>query len=173
MVTGPGRAEVVEVPTPSVGATDVLVRMRACGICGSDTFYIARGGIPPRGDHVVINPIAPGSGLIGSGGPAGALAEEVLRFNGPVFSAGPRYALEDVEVGGQQLRRGDLVLVLLGSANHDERVFTGPDELDLARTLSQHLAFGHGIHYCLGAPLARLEGEIALEATPANVFDRR
>ena len=90
-----------------------------------------------------------------------AAVEELLRFNGPVFSPAPRYALEDVEVGGQAIRRGDLVLVALGSANHDETQFTDPEELDIARALSRHLAFGHGVHFCLGAPLARLEGEIA------------
>ncbi|TFV98264.1 zinc-dependent alcohol dehydrogenase [Leifsonia flava] len=104
LVTGPGGVAVVDVPTPTVGPTDVLVRMRACGVCGSDSFYIARGGIPPRegatpighepagevvevgsevsgltvGDHVVINPIASRSALIGSGGPQGALSEYLL-----------------------------------------------------------------------------------------------
>ncbi len=90
-----------------------------------------------------------------------AAVEELLRFNGPVFNPAPRYALEDVEVGGQQIHRGDMVLVALGSANHDETAFTDPEELDIARTLSRHVAFGHGVHFCLGAPLARLEGEIA------------
>jgi cytochrome P450 len=90
-----------------------------------------------------------------------AALEELLRFNGPVFSAAPRHVVEDAEIGGQLIRRGDQVVVLLGSANHDDREFTDPDELDIARQLSQHVGFGHGIHYCLGAPLARLEGKIA------------
>jgi len=104
IVTGAGTSAVVDVDTPTAGAADVLVKVRACGICGSDTFYIARGGIPPRegatpighepagevvevgadvegisiGDHVVINPIASRTALIGSGGPQGALSEFLL-----------------------------------------------------------------------------------------------
>jgi 2-desacetyl-2-hydroxyethyl bacteriochlorophyllide A dehydrogenase len=104
MVTGPGETQVVDVPTPTVGPSDVLVKIRACGICGSDTFYIAIGGIPPRqgqtplghepagevvevgsdvtgiavGDHVVINPMAAPSGIIGNGGASGALADYLL-----------------------------------------------------------------------------------------------
>lgn len=107
MVTGPGVAEVVDAPEPEAGPTDVLVRMRACGICGSDAFYIAIGGIPPRqghtplghepageivavgadvtgltvGDHVVINPMAAPSGIIGNGGASGALANYLLIEN--------------------------------------------------------------------------------------------
>jgi len=90
-----------------------------------------------------------------------AAVEELLRFHGPAFIAGPRFASEDMELAGQQIKRGDVVIPFLGSANHDETQFTQPDELDLARTISRHLAFGHGIHTCLGAPLARLEGDIA------------
>ncbi|MBV8788032.1 MAG: zinc-binding dehydrogenase [Mycobacterium sp.] len=107
MVTGPGKAEVVDADRPEVGPRDVLVRMRACGICGSDAFYIIIGGIPPRqghtplghepagevaevgadvsgiavGDHVVINPMAAPGGIIGNGGPAGALADYLLIEN--------------------------------------------------------------------------------------------
>jgi L-iditol 2-dehydrogenase len=107
MVTGPGVAEVVEAPEPEAGRNDVLVRMRACGICGSDAFYVAIGGIPPRqghtplghepagevvavgadvtgidvGDHVVINPMAAPSGIIGNGGASGALADYLLIEN--------------------------------------------------------------------------------------------
>ncbi len=87
--------------------------------------------------------------------------DELLRFNGPVLTPAPRFARDDLEVGGQQIRRGDLVLVSLGSANHDEAAFTGPDALDIARALNRHIAFGQGAHFCLGAPLARLEGDIA------------
>lgn len=104
MVTGPGKTEVVDVPKPEVGPNDVLVKMRACGICGSDAFYISIGGIPPRqghtplghepagevvevgadvtgisvGDHVVVNPMAAPSGIIGNGGAHGALADYLL-----------------------------------------------------------------------------------------------
>ena len=107
MVTGPGKAEVVAADRPEVGPHDVLVRMRACGICGSDAFYITIGGVPPRqghtplghepagevaavgaevagidvGDHVVINPMAAPSGIIGNGGATGALADYLLIEN--------------------------------------------------------------------------------------------
>ncbi len=88
--------------------------------------------------------------------------EELLRFNGPATIAGPRFATEDIELAGQQIKQGDMLFPILGSANRDESQFTQPEELDIARTLNHHLAFGHGIHTCLGAPLARLEGDIAL-----------
>jgi cytochrome P450 len=73
-----------------------------------------------------------------------------------------RVAHEDVEVGGKVIQRGQPVNLLLGSANHDPAVFADPDQLDITRLDNKHLAFGHGIHYCLGAPLARLEAQIAL-----------
>lgn len=107
MVTGPGKAEVLDTDRPKAGPRDVLVRMRACGICGSDAFYITIGGLPPRqghtplghepagevvevgaqvtglavGDHVVINPMAAPSGIIGNGGASGALADYLLIEN--------------------------------------------------------------------------------------------
>lgn len=87
--------------------------------------------------------------------------EELLRFAGPVFIPAPRLATEDLELGGQQIARGDLVMPILTSANRDESQFTNAEDLDLARKVNRHLAFGHGIHVCLGAPLARLEGDIA------------
>jgi cytochrome P450 len=87
--------------------------------------------------------------------------EELLRFNGPATIAGPRFATADIEIAGQQIKQGDIFIPALLSANHDEMLFTQPDELDIARTLERHLAFGHGIHTCLGAPLARMEGDIA------------
>jgi cytochrome P450 len=87
--------------------------------------------------------------------------EELLRFNGPATTVGPRFATADIEIAGQQIKRGDSLIITLFSANHDETQFTQPDELDIARTLNRHIGFGHGIHTCLGAPLARLEGDIA------------
>ena len=104
MVTGPGRTRVVEAPKPAVGPKDVLVKMRACGICGSDALYISMGGLPPRqgrmplghepagevvevgdevagispGDRVVLNPMAAPSGIIGNGGATGALSDYLL-----------------------------------------------------------------------------------------------
>jgi cytochrome P450 PksS len=90
--------------------------------------------------------------------------EEILRHSGPVEAATERYAVDDVELGGVTIPRGELVLVTLASANRDAAHFPEPDALDLTRDTRQHLAFGHGIHYCLGAPLARLEGQIAIGA---------
>ncbi|MEU3979570.1 cytochrome P450 [Streptomyces sp. NPDC026672] len=89
--------------------------------------------------------------------------EELLRFDGPVELATWRYATEALEIGGQSIRKGDPVLVVLAAADRDPERFKEPDTLDLARRDNQHLGYGHGIHYCLGAPLARLEGRTALE----------
>ena len=88
--------------------------------------------------------------------------EEVLRYRSPV-QAMTRVALEDVEFGGETLSAGDGVVVWLGSANRDERQFTDADQFVPDRSPNQHLGFGHGRHYCLGAPLARLEARVALE----------
>lgn len=87
--------------------------------------------------------------------------EELLRFDTPV-QRGWRIAAEDVEVGGRLVRRGQLVLPMLGAANRDPAHFPDPDRLDLARRENRHLGFGYGIHFCLGAPLARLEVPAAL-----------
>jgi cytochrome P450 len=89
--------------------------------------------------------------------------EEVLRFEGPVERALNRWAATDVEIGGHTIRRGELVIGILNSADRDGGRFHDPDQLDVCRADTKHLAFGRGSHYCLGAPLARLEAEIALE----------
>ena len=88
--------------------------------------------------------------------------EELLRFTSPTDCASPRIAKEDVRIGGMTIARGDMIIPILGSANRDASRFENPDTLDLARDPNRHLALGFGIHFCLGAPLARLEGEIAL-----------
>ena len=88
--------------------------------------------------------------------------EELLRYAGPLETATERYAREDLKVGGVTIPRGSVVLAILASANRDEARFTSPDRLDLSRAPGRHLAFGLGIHYCLGAPLARLEAQVAL-----------
>jgi cytochrome P450 len=87
--------------------------------------------------------------------------EEFLRIEGPVNLATIRFTAEPVEIGGQPIPAGDIVLVSLLSANLDPERFNDPADLDVGRDTSGHVAFGHGIHHCLGAPLARLEGEIA------------
>jgi len=87
--------------------------------------------------------------------------EELLRYDPPVQLTG-RVALEDIELGDATVEAGTFALLLLASANRDPDAFPDPDRVDLGRTDNHHLAFGFGTHFCLGAPLARLEGEIAL-----------
>lgn len=94
----------------------------------------------------------------------GPAVEEFARFDGPAPLAIRRFPREDVEIGGVRVPAGETVLLALASANRDPAQFTDPDRLDLTRRDTAHLALGHGIHYCLGAPLARLETEIALSA---------
>ncbi|MEI5099508.1 cytochrome P450 [Streptomyces sp. PmtG] len=88
--------------------------------------------------------------------------EELLRFDGPVEMATWRFATEPLRIGGQDIAAGDPVLVVLAAADRDPERFDQPDLLDLTRRDNPHLGYGHGIHYCLGAPLARLEGQTAL-----------
>jgi len=98
----------------------------------------------------------------------GGAVEELLRYVNPVNNATFRCATEPVEIGGVRISRGDPVLVALSGANRDPARFGDPDRLDLGRDGAGHLAFGHGIHYCLGAPLARLEAEIAFSGLLAR-----
>ncbi|MFN8558258.1 MAG: cytochrome P450 [Dehalococcoidia bacterium] len=88
--------------------------------------------------------------------------EELLRYTSPVEMATERFTREDVTVAGATIPRGELVYAVIGSANRDERQFPDADALDITREPNRHLAFGQGVHYCLGAPLARLEGQIAI-----------
>jgi cytochrome P450 len=88
--------------------------------------------------------------------------EELLRFDGPVERASQRIALEDMEIAGTKIPKGAWVHVSIGAADRDPAAFADPDALDLTRTEGRHMAFGHGPHYCLGAPLARLEGQVAI-----------
>jgi len=90
--------------------------------------------------------------------------EELLRYTSPVETATERFAREDVTVAGVTIPQGSLVFAVIASANRDERQFPDPDRLDLTREPNRHLAFGLGIHFCLGAALARLEGQIAIQA---------
>lgn len=90
--------------------------------------------------------------------------EELLRYTNPVELSTPRHAKEEITWHGVTIPAGHRILVGIGSANRDETVFENPDVIDLTRTPNKHLAFGFGIHYCLGAPLARMEGRIALQS---------
>jgi cytochrome P450 len=91
-----------------------------------------------------------------------AALEEFLRFDAPVPHSTFRYAVEAVELGGVTIPAGAQVIISLAAANRDERVYDDSEVLDIERPATRHLAFGHGVHHCLGAPLARLEGLLAL-----------
>ncbi len=91
-----------------------------------------------------------------------AAVEELLRFTSPVNHANDRFTTEEVSIGGVAVPAGEWVIIALPSANRDPGRFPASERLDLDRDTSGHIAFGHGIHYCLGAPLARMEAEVAL-----------
>lgn len=89
--------------------------------------------------------------------------EELLRYEGPFETATNRWAGEDVVVNGTLIKKGDRVVVVLAAANRDPRYFEDPEILDITREVNRHIAFGHGAHFCIGAPLARLESQIAID----------
>ena len=88
--------------------------------------------------------------------------EELLRYTSPVFMSTERYAREDINIEGVTIPRGEMTLGVIGSANRDETIFENADALDITREPNKHLSFGQGIHFCVGAPLARLEAQIAI-----------
>src|SRR6266567_797519 len=88
--------------------------------------------------------------------------EELVRFVCPLEMATERYAREEITIAETTIPRGELVMAVIGSANRDANYFDNPDALDITRKNNKHLAFGHGVHFCLGASLARLEGQIAI-----------
>jgi len=90
--------------------------------------------------------------------------EEFLRFITPVQFTKPRYVRRDIELGGVRLAKGDKIMVMLAAANMDPRANPDPDRLDLQRKPNRHIAFGTGIHFCLGHQLARIEGRCALKS---------
>ena len=94
----------------------------------------------------------------------GRAVEELLRFLGIVHSGIPRTTTQDVEVGGVTIPADSLVVLALAAANRDPGLLAGADRLDITRDAGGHLAFGHGVHHCLGAPLARMEMRIAFPA---------
>jgi cytochrome P450 PksS len=99
--------------------------------------------------------------------------EELLRYSSPVETASERYTREDVTVAGATIPRGSLVFAVIASANRDEQQFPDPDTLDLTREPNRHLSFGLGSHFCLGAALARLEGQIAINTLLRRIPDLR
>jgi cytochrome P450 len=101
-------------------------------------------------------------------GASAAAIEELLRLDPPLHLFA-RYALEEVEVAGLRLRKGDKIGLLLGAANRDPERFLKPDAFDPSRTPNPHVSFGAGIHFCVGAPLARLELSVALPALFARL----
>jgi cytochrome P450 len=99
--------------------------------------------------------------LIGQSTLAESAVEELLRYTNPVQFGASRIALEDLELGEVTIKKHHVVIAMLSSANRDETIFQDPERLDISRNPNRHLGFGLGIHFCLGAPLARMEGRIA------------
>ena len=89
--------------------------------------------------------------------------EELLRYDGPLQRQ-LRAATEDFEIRGERISKGQMVCPMLGAANRDPEQFADPDRLDIERQENHHIAFGFGIHWCVGAPLARIETQIAIKA---------
>jgi cytochrome P450 len=89
--------------------------------------------------------------------------EELLRYETP-FQRNWRVAAQDVELGGKRIERGQLVAQMLGAANRDPAIFPDPDRLDISRQSGRHIAFGYGIHFCIGAPLARIEAAVVFSS---------
>ena len=99
--------------------------------------------------------------------------EELLRYDGPVETSTERFASEDVRICGTVIPRREMVLVVIAAADRDPERFNDPDALDITRSDNKHLAFGKGIHHCLGAPLARMEGQIAIGTLLRRMPDLR
>ena len=104
------------------------------------------------------------------GSDAATAVEEFLRFDCPVQTL-TRVVKEDMVFHGQEMRAGQRVFAFITAAHRDPAVFENPDTLDLSRSPNPHMAFGAGIHMCLGAPLARLEGRIVFEMLPQRFED--
>jgi len=99
-----------------------------------------------------------------------AMLEETLRYESPIQGV-PRLVMQDVEIAGSAIQKDSRVMVLMASANRDERRFPDPNRFDIDRNAKDHIGFGHGIHFCLGAALARLEGRVAFEALLSRAKD--
>jgi unspecific monooxygenase len=86
--------------------------------------------------------------------------EELLRYTSPAQRPPPRWVYEDIELGGQIIRRGEAIQPMVGSANRDPAVFADPDRIDVTRSPNPHLGFGGGVHRCVGSTLARVQGRV-------------
>ena len=98
--------------------------------------------------------------------------EEVLRYDSPIQSAS-RVSKEDLEIGGKMISKGQMITLFIGAANRDPDQFPEPDRLDITRQENKYLAFGFGIHFCLGAALSRLEGQITIGTVLRRMPDLR
>jgi cytochrome P450 len=103
----------------------------------------------------------------------GPAVEELLRYSSPFEKASERFAREDVRIGEVLIPKDEMVLVVIAAANRDPERFPDPDALDITRADNKHLAFGKGIHFCLGTPLARTEGQIAIGTLLRRMSDLR
>ena len=101
-----------------------------------------------------------------------AAVEELLRYDTPV-QVDARTVLEDVDIGGRHIAKGQGIILLLGAANHDPEVFSAPEQLDLTRRETTNLSFGRGLHHCLGALLARAEARLAFAGLLERFSDMR
>ncbi|MFJ8310623.1 MULTISPECIES: cytochrome P450 [unclassified Streptomyces] len=134
-------------------------------LIGNGVYALLRN--PEQRERLQVSIGAGESGLLETG------IEELLRYDGPVELATWRFATEPLTIGGRDIAAGDPVLVVLAAADRDPERFADPDTLDLGRRDNQHLGYGHGIHYCIGAPLARLEGRTALATLLQRLPDLR
>jgi cytochrome P450 len=152
----------------TLSQSELLVMLRLLLVAGNETTtnLIGNGMLALLRHPDQLQALRDDSGLMASA------IEELLRYDAPVQVDG-RTVMEDVEIDGHRLTRGQGVVLLIGSANHDPDVFSHPERLDITRDEASHIAFGRGIHHCLGAPLARLEGRIAFAALLQRFADLR
>lgn len=163
---------------------DVISRLCGTGDLGDDEIAMLSMGLLFAGHETTVVAIGMGAlcllanpgqqqALIGDPGLVTAAVEEMLRAPGRSGGGIPRYARTDLQIGDVTVRAGELVLLDNRAANHDTTVFSGPGRFDITRQDAAHLSFGHGGHYCLGAPLARIELHAVFSQLPARFPDMR